>query len=243
MNVHLPQTEEARTEAATLMDITNNLITARNGEPLVAATQDFLTGSYLVTQKDVFYSRADFCRFAAFFSDANEHVDIPQPAILKPVELWTGKQLMTLLVCPNKETSCRVNVESREKFYTQGDHLCWQDGFVCFRNGIHISGSLGKKTLGGESKNGLFYVLIRDFGAHEATRCMSRLAKFCARYIGERGFSIGIEDVTPSDRMKAAKASVLSKGYQDAMEQIDLYNKGKHILYTIVHTTYLCCVC
>jgi DNA-directed RNA polymerase III subunit RPC1 len=27
------------------MNITNNLITPRNGEPLVAATQDFLTGS------------------------------------------------------------------------------------------------------------------------------------------------------------------------------------------------------
>ena len=41
MNLHLPQTEEAKAEAATLMSITNNLITARNGEPLVAATQDF----------------------------------------------------------------------------------------------------------------------------------------------------------------------------------------------------------
>lgn len=64
-----------------------------------------------------------------------------------------------------------------------------------------MCGALGKKTLGGESKSGLFYVLIRDFGAAEATRCMTRLSKFCARFIGERGFSIGIEDVTPSSRL------------------------------------------
>ena len=50
MNMHLPQTEEARVEASELMSITNNLITPRNGEPLVAATQDFLTCAYLVTQ-------------------------------------------------------------------------------------------------------------------------------------------------------------------------------------------------
>ena len=39
MNMHLPQTEEAKAEAEELMCITNNLVTPRNGEPLVAATQ------------------------------------------------------------------------------------------------------------------------------------------------------------------------------------------------------------
>lgn len=34
-------------------------------------------------------------------------------------------------------------------------------------------------------------------------RCMNRLAKVCARYLGgHRGFSIGIEDVTPSSEVK-----------------------------------------
>ena len=53
MNVHFPQTEEAKAEAAELMAVPRNLISPRNGEPLIAATQDFLTGSYLLTQKDV----------------------------------------------------------------------------------------------------------------------------------------------------------------------------------------------
>jgi DNA-directed RNA polymerase III subunit RPC1 len=44
MNLHVPQTEEARAEALTLMSVTQNLITPRNGEPLIAATQDFLSG-------------------------------------------------------------------------------------------------------------------------------------------------------------------------------------------------------
>ena len=39
MNMHLPQTEEAKAEAEELMCITHNLVTPRNGEPLVAATQ------------------------------------------------------------------------------------------------------------------------------------------------------------------------------------------------------------
>ena len=59
MNMHLPQTEEARTEAHLLMGVNNNLITPRNGEPLVAASQDFLTASYLITQKSVFFTKEE----------------------------------------------------------------------------------------------------------------------------------------------------------------------------------------
>lgn len=62
MNLHVPQTEEARllffpsllidhrAEALTLMAVTANLITPRSGEPLIAATQDFLSSSYLISK-------------------------------------------------------------------------------------------------------------------------------------------------------------------------------------------------
>lgn len=74
-----------------------------------------------------------------------------------------------------------------------------QDGYVCFRNSELLSGNLCKKTLGGQ-KGGLYYVLLRDHGSDAAARCMNRLAKLCGRLIGgHRGFSIGIDDVMPSE--------------------------------------------
>ncbi|KAI4977830.1 hypothetical protein ZWY2020_014384 [Hordeum vulgare] len=60
MNLHVPQTEEARTEALMLMGVQNNLCTPKNGEILVASTQDFLTSSFLITRKDSFYDSARF---------------------------------------------------------------------------------------------------------------------------------------------------------------------------------------
>jgi DNA-directed RNA polymerase III subunit RPC1 len=38
MNIHLPQTEEAQAEARILMDVKNNLMIPRSGDPLIAAT-------------------------------------------------------------------------------------------------------------------------------------------------------------------------------------------------------------
>ncbi len=227
MNMHLPQTEEAKAEASELMSITQNLVTPRNGEPLVAATQDFITGAYLITKKDVFFTRADFCRMIAYLSDANEEIDLPLPAIIKPRELWTGKQVMSLLVRPNAEADSMVNIECQEKFYTANEHFCPEDGYVAFRGGELISGNLGKKTLGSDNKSGLFYVLIRDYGTEETTRCMSRLAKLCARFMGDRGFSIGVNDVTPSKIMLDIKSKTLKSGQLQAEDEIEAYKSGK----------------
>ena len=54
-----------------------------------------------------------------------------------------------------------VNLETSEKLYTKGDikHMCPKDGWVCFRNSELLSGRLGKATLGGGNKSGLFQVL------------------------------------------------------------------------------------
>jgi DNA-directed RNA polymerase III subunit RPC1 len=67
--------------------------------------QDFLTSSYLITAKDVFYSREQFGQMVVFMGDALDDVMLPPPTIIAPQELWTGKQLFTLLVRPNKSAS------------------------------------------------------------------------------------------------------------------------------------------
>lgn len=96
MNLHLPQTEEARAEALTLMSVPQNLAVPKSGELLIGATQDFLTASWIITGRDSFYTRSEFCQIITGFLPAGERIQIPHPALVKPVELWTGKQV------PNK---------------------------------------------------------------------------------------------------------------------------------------------
>lgn len=218
MNLHLPQTEEARTEASLLMGIQNNLITPRNGEPLVAASQDFLSAAYLLTQRDRFFGREEFCQLVAYFGDADEQIDIPVPAILKPIPLWTGKQLFSMMLRPNKESKVFVNFETKEKNYASDlkrKHFCPNDGWVAFRNSELISGNIAKKTIGDGSKSGLLYILLRDCGQLEAARMLDRWAKLCSRFLGgHKGFSIGISDVTPSAQLREMKHDILSNGYR-----------------------------
>lgn len=67
--------------------------------------------------------------------------------------------------------------------------------------------------MGNGSKQGLYYSLIRDNSYTVAAACMSRIAKFSARWMSLYGFSIGINDVTPFQKLKDKKSELLEKGY------------------------------
>lgn len=236
MNMHVPQTEEARTEALLLMGVQNNLCTPKNGTILVASTQDFLTSSYLITRKDTFYDRAAFSLMCSYMGDGMDIIDLPTPALLKPIELWTGKQLFDVLLRPHAQLRVFVNLMVKEKNYIKPDErksscseetMCPMDGFVYFRNSELICGQLGKKTLGNGNKVGLFSVLVRDYSAHAAAACMNRLAKLSARWIGNHGFSIGIDDVQPGKVLDKKKTDTIQKGCTECDVLIRSFNEGK----------------
>ena len=46
-----------------------------------------------------------------------QEVDVPMPAILKPVPLWTGKQVFTCIIKPNRHAATLVNFEMKVRYY------------------------------------------------------------------------------------------------------------------------------
>ncbi|KCV73369.1 DNA-directed RNA polymerase III subunit RPC1 [Fonticula alba] len=220
MNLHVPQTEEARAEALVLMGVKDNLITPRNGEPVIAATQDFITACYLLTRKDIFYDRAQMSLICSYMSDARMHVDLPPPAIVKPVEFWTGKQLFNIIIRPNTRSQVRINLETKNRSYSKGEDMCPSDGYVVIRDSTVMCGTLDKSLVGSGSKNTIFYIIMRDYGVDEAIAAMSRVAKMCARWLGNHGFSIGIDDVRPGARLVQMKDQLVMAGYGKCAEYI-----------------------
>ncbi|EUD67602.1 DNA-directed RNA polymerase III subunit RPC1 [Plasmodium inui San Antonio 1] len=230
MNLHVPQTEEARAEASYLMNVKHNLITPKNGEVMIALTQDFLSASYVITNKDTFLDRDSFCLLCSYFSDAKVDIELPVPAILKPKELWTGKQLITVLIKPNRKENTIINFEMKEREYStkNGDlkHMCLNDSYVCFYKSELICGSLGKKVLG-SSKYGLFYYLIHHNSSYVALKIMNRFSKLTSRYFSNKGMTIGIDDVAPSETLLQKKKDLLQEGYEKVNKEILLYNEKK----------------
>ena len=196
MSLDVPQTEEARTEALELMSVKHNLVTPRNGEPVIAAIQDFITASFLLSRRDTFFDRRQFTQICSYFGDADLQIDIPPPTIWKPVRLWTGKQVFNVLMRPNRQSRVFVNVESKcnkeekpeSKNYPRmgkpAPDLSPSDGWLVIVNSEIMCGVMDKATVGSGKKKSVFGVIMRDYGPHEAAAAMNRVAKLCARYLG-----------------------------------------------------------
>lgn len=229
MNLHLPQTEEAKAEALILMGVKSNLITPKNGEPIIAATQDFITGGYLVTQKDLFFTRPQFCQITSMIlagKDVTMKIDLPPPAIVKPIALWTGKQVVSVMLRPNKSSHVKINLRTKGKSYTSNEELCINDSYIVVQNSELLAGALDKSVIGSGSKSSIFYVLLRDYGEQAAADGMWRLARVAPWFLSNRGFSIGIGDVTPGPGLIKAKEELLAEGYAKCDKFIEDYSNG-----------------
>ncbi|KAJ3018797.1 hypothetical protein HKX48_002614 [Thoreauomyces humboldtii] len=249
MNLHVPQTEEARTEAIQLMGVKNNLVTPRNGEPLIAATQDFITASYLLSRKDIFYDRAQFALICSYMSDSLTTIDMPPPTIWKPARMWTGKQVFNILLRHNKDsknlvnltTKCRTFAKDAKKLSTGVEFgksktlaghkfdstFCPDDGWLLIYNSELLSGVVDKAVIGDGNKESMFYTVMRDFGAESAADSMNRIAKLSARWLANQGFSIGIDDVQPGGQLRKAMKIATEEGYADCEEMIKQSKVGQ----------------
>ncbi|XP_022661232.1 DNA-directed RNA polymerase III subunit RPC1-like isoform X1 [Varroa jacobsoni] len=230
MNIHMPQTYEARAEAITLMITTANIVTPRNGEPLIGAIQDFITGGYLLTHKDEMFDRDTACQLISQLiagRDSGTLVELPRPAILKPRVLWTGKQIFSLILKPSRESNVRINLRAKNKKYTKNEDMCANDNYVIIRNSELLCGRMDKGTMGSGSKNSIFYLLLRDYNAQLAADAMWRLARVAAYFLlSTKGFSIGIGDVTPGPSLVAQKKELVRVGYTKCSEYIRKLEQG-----------------
>jgi DNA-directed RNA polymerase III subunit RPC1 len=52
------------------------------------------------------------------------------------------------------------------------------------------------------------------------------LFTYSARFIGNHGFSIGVDDVQPGESLNVKKGKTIGEGYQECHELIAQYSKG-----------------
>lgn len=104
--------------------------------------------------------------------------------------------MFNVLMRPNKQSNVQVNVESKCSKEEKPSANCYprmrpasdlspNDGWLVVINSEIMCGVMDKATVGSGKKKSIFGVIMRDYGSHEAAAAMSRLAKLCARYLGE----------------------------------------------------------
>ena len=86
---------------------------------------------------------------------------------------------------------------------------------------------MDKATVGDGKKQSVFGVILRDYGPDAAVASMNRLAKTCARWLSNQGFSLGIGDVTPGQHLRETKDKNVEIAYRQCRDLIELAKRGK----------------
>ena len=153
MNLHVPQSEEARAEAILLMRVQEQLISPRFGGPIIGGLRDFITGAYLLTKDDTILTSQEFTNFAMLGGYKGK---LPEPASKnKTGVFYTGKQLFSIFL----PSDFNYIMTSKWSKGTKGTN---QD--VVIKNGELISGVIDKSSIGAEEPESVLHRIAKDYG-------------------------------------------------------------------------------
>ncbi|MDI9620033.1 MAG: DNA-directed RNA polymerase subunit A' [Candidatus Nezhaarchaeota archaeon] len=219
MNLHVPQSEEARAEALTLMLVEQQILSPRYGGPIIGGTQDYILGAYLLSHKTTTLEREEVERLLFMCGKT----DIPRPVILKPKELWTGKQVISALLPQGlnytlKASSCR---KCRECTKSE----CPHDAYVVVSNGELVAGLIDKKSIGAGEPESLFHRIVKDFGIAAGSWFLDNALKLFLNYAFMHGFSMSIDDKRlPEEAIKEIE-DALKKAEDKVSRLIEKYKR------------------
>ena len=214
MNLHVPQSEESRSEALMLMRVQDQILSPRYGGPIIGAIRDFLTGAYLLTREETMLTPDQFSNLAL---QGGYTGDLPEPKTKGANPLYTGKQLFSLFLPKD------MNLVLTSKW---GKAKTGQGNDVVIKDGELISGVIDKAAIGAEEPDSLLHRVLKDYGNDEARRFLNSILSVLKEYITRRGFSYGYDELKLSEDAMGKIAETLKEAYDNCNDLIKKYKNA-----------------
>ncbi|MHA2167760.1 MAG: DNA-directed RNA polymerase subunit A'', partial [Candidatus Hodarchaeales archaeon] len=221
MNLHVPQSEEARSETRVLMRVQEQILSPRYGGPIIGAIHDYITAAYLLTWKKTFFAREEAWQLLLA---GNYEEALPEPAIEYPKELWTGKQLFSLLLPSDVNKTARTRTSRGDPMSsTEFD----SDDAVVIRDGELLSGTIDRKAIGADESESVLHVVVKDHGSDRARDFIDSLTQMLLKYLSHLGFSLGLNNINLTDEIKLSVSKTMDKAEKEVEDIIQSYRQGQ----------------
>ncbi|MFH1376770.1 MAG: DNA-directed RNA polymerase subunit A' [Candidatus Woesearchaeota archaeon] len=203
MNLHIPQTEEARAEAKILMSVQYHIITPKNGLNVIGSIEDAVSGTYLLT-KELEFSKQEAIALLISAGISNREV------MNKFSNNVSGKEIFSALL-PND-----FNFIAQSK-----------DGSpVKIKNGRLIEGIIDKATIG-EDNGSLIRAIYAKYNEDVGIELLSKILKLGIAVLLKTGFTTGISDSDIPEHIKKKNKELIQEARDKVDQLIIQYNNGK----------------
>jgi DNA-directed RNA polymerase subunit A' len=215
MNLHVPQSEEARAEATLLMRVQDQLISPRYGGPIIGGIRDFITGAFMLTRDGSTLTKDEFANLAMM---GGYDGPLPEPAVTKDGQkLYAGRQLFSLFL--PKDFNFIITSKWNKAAKGEGKD-------VVIKNGELQSGVIDKASIGAEEPDSVLHRIAKDYGTDAARKFLDSILTMLKTYITHRGFTYGYSDLWLPPETRQEISDIIQKTYEKVYELIQQYNDG-----------------
>ncbi|XP_014661495.1 PREDICTED: DNA-directed RNA polymerase II subunit RPB1-like [Priapulus caudatus] len=218
MNLHVPQSMETRAEVTEIMMVPRNIITPQSNRPVMGIVQDSLCAVRKMTKRDVFLEKHEMMNLLMWLPPWDGKV--PQPAILKPKPLWTGKQVFSLIIPGNVNLIRTHSTHPDEEDTGPYKWLSPGDTKVLIEGGELITGIICKKTVG-PSAGSLLHVVALELGHKLAADLYGNIQTVVNNWLLLEGHSIGIGDCIADPQTYKEIQDTIKKAKQEVIDVIE----------------------
>ncbi len=201
MNLHIPQTEEARAEADILMQVQTQIITPKNGYNIIGCVEDSITGNYLLT-KNITLNKEEAIELLTSIGIDNITFD---------KEKISGGELFSRLL-PKDFNFIGINKKGEK--------------YLQIKNGKLMYGFIDQNTIG-ENNGELLRECYRKYGKDETLKLMNNLFRLGIKVLSKKGFTTGLSDTDIPHEMKEKIKELVNITHKNVVELIDRYAKGE----------------
>jgi DNA-directed RNA polymerase II subunit RPB1 len=195
MNMHVPQSVMTRAEAFEIMMVPRQIVSPQGNKPVIGIVQDTLLGCRQFTMRDQLMTKEE--TFNILMSLESWNGDIPIPCVLKPVPLWSGKQIFSLIIP-------RVNLERIANNHPDNETSCMTptDTQVYIEQGNLLTGIIDKKTVGA-TPQGLIHTIWNESGPDVTRRFLTECQKVINAWLLTKSFTCGVSDTIANENCLA----------------------------------------
>jgi len=202
MNLHIPQTEEARAEAEILMEVQTQLISVRYGLSIIGCVQDAISGNYLLTKN------LDMTRNSAI--DLLAAIGVEDFSKLPRKENVNGREVFSVLIPDD------FNFTGKTK----------QDEEVVIKNGKLIEGYLDRSNLG-EGSGLLLRNIHQKYGKEFAIDLIGKIFRLGIEVLLVTGFTCALSDTDLPENARLKLQETLSNAKKEVEHLISMFKDNK----------------
>jgi DNA-directed RNA polymerase I subunit RPA1 len=232
MNCHFPQSDLGRAESEYIAKTDLQFIVPTDGSPLRGLIQDHVVAGVKLTKRDTFLEKWEYQQllFAALASlprleliRSDARIELLPPAIIKPKELWTGKQVISTLLNhlrkgndrdpPGRGPMPGISMERKAKTSGAAFGMNLEEHLVIIRDGELLRGILDKSAFGATDFC-LVHAVFEAYGPEKAGLLLNSLGKLFTAYIQfYSGHSCRMEDLILTKEADRIRRDLIKKAY------------------------------